>query len=393
MKQSLQSMGMILGAGLFAICYGVTNSSGVVNPVTDPNGRPIPSLEVAIANVTAKAPTGNNQSWRVAASPIDTHALKKGKRAFQEQALENPVFTVLEESRRFDSQLGLQPQTQKSEVSEQTVETEYPLLKNVPGSAKTYTESRIDAYNPPDWFPEEHAPMPSIVQHGNGKSVRACAYCHLASGLGYPQSANLTGLSVIYLMNQLADFKSGARKAPAMPPVVQDSSESDLRQAAEWFATLKPAVWIKVVETDSVPKTFIYVDGTRLPLPGGSTEPLGNRIIELPQDPSRTLSQDPHSGFVAYVPVGAIAKGQTLVVSGSAGKTTPCAICHGQTLNGLGDVPRIAGRSPSYISRQIRAIQSGERAGVGAELMKPVVANLKEDDIVAIAAYVSSRAP
>ena len=282
---------------------------------------------------------------------------------------------------------------QVPQVPQEVVDAAYPLLKTVPGSSKTYNESRIDAYNPPDWFPEEHAPMPSIVQHGDGKTVRACAYCHLASGLGYPQSANLTGLSLTYVTNQLADFKSGARKGPAMPEVARDASDSDLKQAAEWFATLKPAPWIKVVETDSVPKTFIYVDWTRLAVPNGGNEPLGNRLIELPQDPSRTLSQDPHSGFVAYVPPGSLAKGESLVVTGGSGKTTPCSICHGQDLRGLGDVPRIAGRSPSYIFRQIRAIQKGDRAGVAVELMKPVVANLKDDDIVAIAAYVGSHTP
>jgi cytochrome c553 len=377
MKRLWQLIGMILSASLFAVCYGVTGPSPwVVDKMTKPERRLISGLEMTITNVTTRPAKA-----------------AKGKRVFQEQAFEKQVLPVVEQSLHSDWQLELQSQTQGPEASEETVETEYPLLKNVPGSTKTYTESRIDDFNPPDWFPEEHPPMPPVVQHGNGKSVRACAYCHLASGLGYPQSANLTGLSVSYMMGQLADFKSGARKAPAMPLVAQDLSENDLRQAADWFASLKPSVWIKVVETDSVPKSFIYTDGTRLPLTSGATEPLGNRVIELPQDPSRTLSQDPHSGFIAYVPVGSIAKGETLVVTGGAGRTTPCAICHGQTLKGLGDVPKIAGRSPSYIFRQIRAIQRGERAGVGAELMKPVVANLNEDDIVAIAAYVSSRAP
>lgn len=284
-------------------------------------------------------------------------------------------------------------QERRTEVSEQAIEAAYPLLTTVPGSSKTYALTSIDPYNPPDWFPDEHPPMPPVVQHGNGKSARACAYCHLASGLGYPQSANLTGLSITYLMNQLSDFKSGVRKAPAMPAVVRDLSEDELRQAAEWFAALKPAVWVKVVETDTVPKTFIYTDGTRLPIPGGGTEPLGNRIIELPMDPSRTLSQDPHSGFVAYVPIGSVDKGETLVLTGGSGTTTPCATCHGQTLTGMGEVPRIAGRSPTYISRQIRAIQRGDRAAPTTQLMKPVVANLNDEEIVAIASYVSSRTP
>jgi hypothetical protein len=38
--------------------------------------------------------------------------------------------------------------------------------------------------------------------------------------------------------------------------------------------------------------------------PGNEMEPIGNRIITLPQDQSRATLRDPHSGFVAYVPRG-----------------------------------------------------------------------------------------
>ena len=54
---------------------------------------------------------------------------------------------------------------------------------------------------------------------------------------------------------------------------------------------------------------------------------------------------------------------------------------------------RFAGRSPSYIMRQLYDIQHGVRNGQWAELMKPVVAGLSEGDMVAIAAYTASLAP
>jgi hypothetical protein len=91
-------------------------------------------------------------------------------------------------------------------------------LKHVPGSSKAYTQRQIDdSSSPPDWFPDEHAPMSEVVKHGSGKSVPACAMCHLASGLGHPESANLTGLSVSYLVRQLAEFRSGARSRMVTP--------------------------------------------------------------------------------------------------------------------------------------------------------------------------------
>lgn len=267
------------------------------------------------------------------------------------------------------------------------------VLKQVPGSKETYLEEKIDPFNPPDWFPEEHPAEPPVVRHGSGKAVQACSYCHLANGQGHPQSGNIAGLSGAYILRQLADFKSGARTAPPMDGFAKALTEDDAKQASAWFAALNPGAWVKVVETDTAPKTFVLNTRLRLPTPNGETELLGDRIIEVPQDPSRAESYDPHSGFVAYVPVGSIAKGEKLVTTG-AGKTTACVTCHGNDLRGTGEVPRIAGRSAIYIVRQIYNIQNGTRNGTAAaELMRPVVKTLTVDDMIAIAAYVASRNP
>jgi hypothetical protein len=59
------------------------------------------------------------------------------------------------------------------------------VLRSVPGSDQTYPLLKIDPYNPPDWFPGEHPPMPPVVRHGAGKAVQACSYCHLESGDGH----------------------------------------------------------------------------------------------------------------------------------------------------------------------------------------------------------------
>src|SRR5258707_8942497 len=75
---------------------------------------------------------------------------------------------------------------------------EEPGPKSVPGSAKTYTPAQIDdLLNPPDWFPEEHAPAPPIVQKGHGAAL-ACGSCHLMSGHGHPESAGMTGFTADY---------------------------------------------------------------------------------------------------------------------------------------------------------------------------------------------------
>jgi cytochrome c553 len=267
--------------------------------------------------------------------------------------------------------------------------------KHIPGSTKAYTQAQIDDLsNPPDWFPDEHPPLPPVVAHGSRKDVPACGSCHLMSGNGHPESANLAGLSAEYVEATVADFKSGARKDPArMTAIGKAVSEDDVKQAAEWFAALKPTVWTKVVEAETVPKTYVNKMRQRLPLPGGGTEPIGSRIIEVPEDPARVVARDPHSGFIAYVPTGSLAKGATLVTTGGSGKTLACSICHGEGLKGMGQVPRIAGLSPVYVGRQLYNFQSGQSAGPASTMMKSVVDKLTDDDILAISAYVASQTP
>jgi cytochrome c553 len=60
---------------------------------------------------------------------------------------------------------------------------------------------------------------------------------------------------------------------------------------------------------------------------------------------------------------------------------------------GLANVPGIAGRSPSYMMRQLYDMKRGTRRGLWAELMQPVIANLTVDDMRDIVAYLASITP
>ncbi|HUI96589.1 MAG TPA: cytochrome C [Xanthobacteraceae bacterium] len=267
--------------------------------------------------------------------------------------------------------------------------------KTAPGSTLALTRAQIDdLYNPPDWYPDMHPPMPDVVAHGDKpEAVRACASCHLPTGTGHDESAYVAGLPAGYFIRQIADYKSGNRKGSGMMiAMAKTITEQEVKDAAGYFAALKPRPWIRVVETDTVPKTFVGKGNKRLAHPDGGTEPIGDRIIEIPEDENIVLNRDPRAGFVAYVPKGSIAKGEALV-AGRDGKTIACAICHGPTLQGLGEVPAIAGRHPNYIVRQLWSIQNGERVGSSAALMTQVVDKLDVDDMLAIAAYVASRTP
>ena len=275
-----------------------------------------------------------------------------------------------------------------------------PAPKQMPGSTVSLTTAQTrDAYNPPDWRPSEHPPMPDAVAHGRRPEMRACGFCHLVNGQGRPENAGLAGLPAAYIIQQMADFKSGERKSsePKMGPpnaMIQDAKaakDDEIKAAAAYFSSFAFKKWIRVVEAKDVPKSRIA--GSMHTPTNDGTEPLGQRIIELPEDLARTELRDAGSSFVAYVPVGSIKKGESLVKTGGAGKTIACGTCHGADLKGIGPVPPLAGRSPSYTVRQLFDLQQGARKGTWSPLMKAAVEKLTTDDMIAIAAYTSSREP
>jgi cytochrome c553 len=274
------------------------------------------------------------------------------------------------------------------------------IVRHVPGSSATYSVTQLrNRFLAPVWHPGDHPPLPPIVAQGRQPNVFACGFCHRADGPGGPENASLAGLPAAYIVQQMADYKSGARKTSVpkrnvdlMIALVQDITDAEVHAAAAYFSALKPRANIRVVETDTVPKTFAA--GMFLAaLQTGEKEPIGQRIIEVPDDLEQFENRDPRSQFITYVPLGSVAKGAALVSTGGAGKTLQCAICHGPDLKGLGGLPSIAGRSPSYIVRQLYDIQNGARAGTAAQLMKGPVANLTVEDMVSIAAYLASLTP
>jgi cytochrome c553 len=271
------------------------------------------------------------------------------------------------------------------------------VQKSLAGSAKKYTAAQInDRFGPPDWYPEDHPAMPSVVAEGKKPNAFACSLCHLTNGAGHPESAGVSGLPVGYILRQMAEFKSGTRKGMRAPIMVQIASaltDDEIKTAAEYFASMKFPQFYKVVETDMAPKSYVGAGAMRFAAKEAATEPIGNRIIEIPADEERTEARDPRAQHIAYVPTGSVKRGETIVTTGDGGKTTQCAICHGPGLKGLGEVPPIVGRSPEYIYRQLNDIKIGTRNGTWVPLMKPVVEKLTDEDMVAISAYLVSLTP
>jgi cytochrome c553 len=160
-------------------------------------------------------------------------------------------------------------------------------------------------------------------------------------------------------------------------------------QAAAYFSSLPKRPWIRTVETKVAPVTKPDYFGWLDLVKNGGNEPLHGRIVELPEDWDRAWIEDPHSGVVAYVPPGSIARGHA-IVQRSTEKAPACTFCHGPDLRGMGDLPPIAGRSPSYIARMLWDFKTGARGGPAALPMQAPVAPLDGSDLTDVAAYLSS---
>ena len=281
-------------------------------------------------------------------------------------------------------------------------EPEEGVVQKVPGSSVslTITQSR-DRFSVPDWHPADHPPMPLSVSSGRKPNVWACGYCHRPTGTGGPENASIAGLPEDYIVQQVKDLASGARstvvpgRGPHVSkmPIAKGVTEEELKAAAVYFSSVKPQQMYVVKEGGMAPKLqqrFSFF----APTDDGAQEPIGNRIVEYPEDYRRfEVLRDARVKFVAHVPIGSIRKGEALVRAPGGKAELACMSCHGPDLRGVGNIPSIAGRSPSYIVRQLWDIQQGARNGSFAALMKPVVGSLDSSDMLNIAAYLATLRP
>lgn len=280
--------------------------------------------------------------------------------------------------------------------------------RTVPGSTIYYSLIELgDWQHAPDFFPETHGPVPTAITRGPaslGEQTRACGICHRIHGGGRPENAPVFGLPVAYFLRQIDDFRSGRRRSadprkpnvPTMAALAKAISDEEARAVAEFWATQDGGPALRVIESDRAPPVtlrgnlFVKTSETL-------SEPLLDRIVEVPERLLGSIElDDPRHVHVAYVPVGAIARGRLLAESGhrvgsdDSQVTLACTSCHGAFLAGQGDAPPIAGRSPSYLARQLHGFRSGARQGTMAAQMAAVVARLEARDLVDLTAYVAS---
>jgi cytochrome c553 len=269
------------------------------------------------------------------------------------------------------------------------------------GSRRTFTLSQTKNQNtPPDWYPNRHARMPVSVAHGRVGSMSACGFCHLPDGEGRSENAMLAGLPADYILRQLDDMKSGARTT-AMPGwgpfsnmhrVADSVTATEARDAAEYFARVPVRRHYAVVERAEIPAVYqvAFVYAVRK---GGGTEPIDGRLIEIADDLERHELRDPKATYTAFVPLGSVAAGKRIAMAREKTPLRACASCHGPSLLGIGPIPPIAGRSPTYLLRQLLAFRNGARATATSAPMQAVAASLDMNDMIAVSAYAGSLRP
>lgn len=287
------------------------------------------------------------------------------------------------------------PQAAKSSIPDPG-----PVPYRVPGSKVTYSRAQVAADGLMlDWYPDEHPSPPPVISKGVNGSI-PCGACHLPNGVGFLAAPDLASLPPAYIAEQIRAFRSGDRVSaekgrPATQEMIETAKKVDDRNAlaaATYYAAIARFPRYRVVETDMVPATKPNHYGWLDLVPGAPEEPIGDRIVEVPEDTRRMFISDDRTHVIDYVPRGAIADGAALVRSGGPGGQA-CTSCHGSDLRGTGGTPPLAGRSAAYLARQLWDIKTGARGGASVALMQNVTAKLTPRQIRDIAAYLASRAP
>jgi cytochrome c553 len=173
--------------------------------------------------------------------------------------------------------------------------------------------------------------------------MRACTPCHGVQGRGthddyFPRLAGKPGG---YLYNQLAAFRSGRRHYSPMNYLLEYQNDDYLKAIASYFASQEP------------------------PFP--------------PRHPDTVSS-------------AVLTHGEALATLGDASRGIPaCASCHNPSFTGVEPgIPALVGLQANYISAQLSAFRYGTRTAIAPDCMQLVAARLSEDDVTALAAWLSS---
>ena len=172
--------------------------------------------------------------------------------------------------------------------------------------------------------------LPIFLHAGTAGAAKSdsCAHCHGTDGNSTSSAyPSLAGQTREYLYQQIKAFKEGNRKNSMMSPAAVVLSDQDAQDLAEYFS------------------------GQTLVRSTAKTDPT-------------TIEQGKKIAFEAQ-----------------------CVACHQPNFKGLNEFPRVSRQKYPYIVKQLKDFRDGTRA---SDVMGPTVKNLTDEQIDALAQYLTS---
>jgi len=177
-----------------------------------------------------------------------------------------------------------------------------------------------------------------LLAHAESLAIRNCTWCHGSSAQGYTPAPRLAGQRVLYMENQLANFRTHARNNPF--------SKQYMWGAA---ASLSP---------QTVRDLAIY-------------------FSSLPAD----AANDGDRELTAF--------GRTIYQQGLPdANIAACVACHGPNAEGVAEIPRLGGLAYTYLKRRLQQWGEGYHATARAPMPR-IASKLSRDQIEALASYLS----
>ena len=160
--------------------------------------------------------------------------------------------------------------------------------------------------------------------------------CHGLDGNSTdPKLPKLAGRHPEYLVRELKEFVSGARKSDIMTPIAKTLDPDEFKGLGEYFGAQKPGSGVVLDQKMAASGMKLYQDG------------------------------DEERGVPA------------------------CSGCHSSTGAGSKRFPRLAGQHKEYLIQQMQDFRSDARSGAGSRLMREVTKRLSDDEIKAVAEYLT----
>ena len=197
-----------------------------------------------------------------------------------------------------------------------------------------------------------------------------CSACHGYNGRSVaPTFPMLAGQQAEYIENQLHNFHNLNQ---------DDRTVTHETMFEQWMINI---TGLRSSERyDDAPRNefraWDFMKGVARDMDGPTMKALSVYFAKQPALPGRPAK------------VGNVELGKKLFAEGDADRgVLPCQMCHGPDGHGQGSIPRLAGQHADYVKLQLKYIQSGTRQ---VDQMAAILANLKDEDFEAVAAYVQS---